>query len=238
MTKGEIEKIIATTISKLDRDIPASDLPNGCLHLHKEVFSYQGLVFKGTSHNRLGGKDKYLFINEGRWLEHLQQYSFSPEFWGCFRFENDVFVVTKQIPGVTLQNLSSTFFKNFEVLFPKLETELNAFLSTMEKEGLTHKDLEPQNIMINDDLSLFKVLDYQFCYYVEQDLPTENELQQGHYEAAIKSVGSKWRMPGIVRHSFASDRFAIKKILSEIEKANSSIVLKFMRSSFLSKFVR
>ena len=204
----------------IDRYTPLEKLPEDCVHLHKEVFKYRDYIIKKTNYKKNKNKDSYLFDNEARWLKYLQKYTFVPKFYGKYYLDNNIYLVMEYVNGISLDKTDGRFLKEFGPYYNLLAEKLYKVLDVFVDEDITHKDLRPNNIIINSTATVFKIIDFQFCSFTGQDIQTNNELQAEHYRQAIKNVGGNWRMPKLQKHDFDTDRYAVEKILEDL-KLNS-----------------
>lgn len=207
----------------IDRHTLVEELPENCIHFHKEVFKCGSYIIKKTNYKKNGKKDHYLFENEAFWLGRLQKYPFVPNFYGKYYHENDIYLIIEYIHGVSIDKTDKVFLKQFFPFFRLFEKKLHDILEVFASENITHKDLRPHNIIIHNSFKACSIIDYQFCSAVGEDLPTNCDLQAAHYKKAMNSVGGQWRMPNIESHTFTSDRYAVEKVLNDLQNRISEL---------------
>lgn len=223
-------KEILDQFDGIDRDTLPEKLPRDCVHLYKEIFKFNELVIKATNYRKNGGRDDYVFENEAKWLTYLQKYPFVPKFYGKYYANNNIYLIIEYVEGISLDRVDRRFLKEFDPYFELLVNKLYHMLDVFNRENITHKDLRPNNIIINKTMSIFKIIDFQYCSPIFQDLETKNEQQAEHYRKSILNVGGMWRMPGMERHDFTTDRYAVEKILKDLKTSRMNVFQKlFLR---------
>ncbi len=197
-------------IKGFDRNTPKSQIPDGFTHIHKEIFRYGDIIIKGTNYHKNKDNYHYLFINEAYWLEYFQKYDFVPRFYGKYLIENDIFLVIEYFTGKDLSKIN--IFKKMLINKQSIKFQLLKILEVLKSENVTHKDLRPENIILTNSGEI-KIIDFQFCSKVGEDLKTNNENQLRHYKKAINNVGGDYRSKYYSINSLECDAYSISKIL-------------------------
>jgi len=207
-----MEKILKK-FEGIDRFTPSHKLPANSIHIHKEVFRYNDLIIKYTNTEK---NNAFLFENESFWYKCLQGVSFIPEFYGKYYLDGRIYLVIEYIDCKTLdredKKRNKSLYSNYSLLKEKLYYVLDVF----QKLNITHKDLRPHNILVSHDLSICKVIDFQFCSRIGRDIKTIDHKQKLFYNKAMLNVGGRWRQPNILQQDYHSDKYAIDKVLYDI----------------------
>ncbi len=208
---------IASKLQGVDRFTEPCELPEGYRHIVKEVFEYDDLIIKKTNHSKNRSRDLYLFENERYWLEKLKPYNFAPTLMESFYIGRDLYLIMNKLPGHPLKSVyDGNSNWNTADFRKKLKTCFKEFLDVFKKLNLTHKDLRPHNIMVNQDMSILGVIDYQFCSRVGEKIKVNGFRQRRHYRLARQSVGGKWRKPGLTRFNFETDEYMLDFIIKQL----------------------
>ncbi|HBG27222.1 MAG: hypothetical protein A2Y10_12400 [Planctomycetes bacterium GWF2_41_51] len=214
---------VALALKDIDRYTPIEQLPTGYRHIIKEVFEYEDIIIKKTNYAKNRNMDHYLFENEIYWLERLHGCGFSPELMDSFKIDEDIYILMRKIQG---DNLYSVFNEhktwNTSDFRNKLREKFNGTLEFLKRESLIHKDLRPQNIIVNREVSVFGVVDYQFCSKAGEGLKVVGLRQWLHYRKAIKGVGGEWRKPDISEFDFDTDRYMLYLIIEQLSSLESN----------------
>lgn len=208
---------IASRLQGIDRFTEPCKLAEGYRHIVKEVFKYDDLIIKKTNHLKNRGRDLYLFENERYWLKKLKPYKFAPTLIESFYIGRDLYLIMNKLQGYQLISVyDGNSSWNTAEFREKLRACFAEFLGVFKKLNLTHKDLRPHNIIVNQDMSVFGVIDYQFCSRVGEKIKVNGFWQRRHYRLSSQSVGGKWRKLGLTEFNFETDTYMLDLIIKQL----------------------
>lgn len=184
-----------------------------------EFYKYENYFIKCNNYKSRKGIDKFIFENEAKWLENLQKYDFIPKYFGKYKMDDQICLIMEDINGTSLDKASWVMEKSFDRCFPKLIDNLYKVLEIFKKEGIVHKDLCPQNIIINENMNIFKIIDFQFCSKLGERMKTSSKEQEIFYNNCLKNVGREWRKPNLIEFNYETDRYSVEKILNSLSPA-------------------
>jgi tRNA A-37 threonylcarbamoyl transferase component Bud32 len=178
--------------------------------IKKNVFETDELIIKTVDK-----RQKFLIENEMRLLKYLDKYDYFPKVMHYFEGEKRTYLALSKIKGKDLFNSYRIAPSNKN----KIIENLNKILDVFKKENVTHRDIRPQNIIINGEE--VGVIDFQFALIDQQPLNPKTDKEKYMLMSCEKNLGSQWRDRSASLDDL--DERALENILANYDGRNSII---------------
>lgn len=100
-----------------------------------------------------------------------------------------------------------------------IATQLRTLLVQLEKVGLIHRDITPENILYDEVSGRIMLIDFQWARDVDTEIQVTRPQDQKMLTYCLSVAGNRYRKPGGSAIGYELDRFSVGKIVSELEQA-------------------
>ena len=171
------------------------------------------------------------FVLEKTVLNTLKDCDLAPKLLDTFEVDfcncNLKFIIIEYLENyITLNKYMDSYPHQFKDLFFNL---LNV-LSKLHKKGVIHRDIKPNNIMVNKTTSDIKIIDFGLSYHVEET--SDNYL-------LITSMAFDYQSPDLILHTMIENDNSrgnkpLKEIITQINKKNDLFSFLYLFINILS----
>ena len=168
----------------------------------------------------------YKTIHEKKILTYIAEQSrlsfLFPSLLENFLINERLFLLLEFIPYKTL---SDYFFKYpwsrlriFPSAIAKIETQLGKILQELSELNLIHRDITPDNIMIDPKTKKIILIDFGYAIYQSEEIEVRTEEEKELLDFAVENnLGGRHRKPGN-NFSHDSDRYSSNLIIEELKQ--------------------
>jgi len=191
----------------------------------KEIYSFKNYFIKKAKKSR-----GFLLKNEFDKLNKLKFYKYFPIPLSLTEKDNHIYLILKYIKGKSLIKYSIVPQKYRD----HFRESLNEIIDILDKEKIIHRDLGPQNILINKKFNKIYLVDFEFAIFEDEKLNPHNIKEEEVLEKSLLKLGGK-RNNKKYLYSLYLNQYSTKPIKSFY--TNSRSLKRWLRAflSFLKK---
>lgn len=203
--KGKIKKIIAN--KKKIVIISRSDLKGRICRKEKNYF----LKVVPKFHPR-----HFTYINEMEITKYLSGCSYVPHF---VKYEDNstesIFYYNYYKNYYTLEDIIkyNSYISSHRI--SSIKEQLEQILENLHKKRITHRDINPRNILVSLRTLSVVLIDFQWAKINNTELPTKTVIEEQTLKDCLSRLNSAYRSKDII-DDYENDLYALKKIIQEL----------------------